>query len=95
MRGIPEYATEPAIPDFMGILSSPPVELTVEYVDDIHHEGGTILASSRGGFDIEVIMNFLTENKVDQLYVIGGDGTHRGANFPFEKIIHVANAVHP
>lgn len=64
-----------------------PVELTVEYVDDIHHEGGTILASSRGGFDIEVIMNFLTENKVDQLYVIGGDGTHRGANFISETCI--------
>lgn len=64
-----------------------PVELTVDYVGSIHHEGGSILASSRGGFDIEVIMKFLTENEVDQLYVIGGDGTHRGANLISETCI--------
>jgi hypothetical protein len=57
-----------------------PIDLTVESVDGIHHEGGTLLGSSRGGFDIDVIVRFLQENKIDQLYVIGGDGTHRGAN---------------
>lgn len=38
------------------------------------------MASSRGGFDIEKIISFLTANSINQLYVIGGDGTHRGAN---------------
>ena len=38
---------------------------------------GTILASSRGGFDLDIIINFLKKNKINQLYVIGGDGTHR------------------
>ena len=54
-----------------------PIELTLDYVDDVHHEGGTILASSRGGFDIDTIMDFLLRNRIDQLYVIGGDGTYR------------------
>ena len=49
-------------------------------VDQIHHEGGTILGSSRGGFDIDKIINFLEEKSICQLYIIGGDGTHRGAN---------------
>jgi len=57
----------------------PPIELTPELVQNIHHEGGTVLGSSRGGFDIDKIVDFLKTRKVNQLYVIGGDGTHRGA----------------
>lgn len=56
------------------------MELTLESVADIHHSGGTILASSRGGFDSDRIISFLQDNRINQLYVIGGDGTHRGAN---------------
>jgi 6-phosphofructokinase 1 len=57
-----------------------PVELTLDSVADCHHAGGTMLASSRGGFDLEKIIGFLLEYQIDQLYIIGGDGTHRGAN---------------
>jgi 6-phosphofructokinase 1 len=56
-----------------------PVLLTPEKVEDIHHEGGTVLRSSRGGFDIDKILAFLAKRNIQQLYVIGGDGTHRGA----------------
>jgi 6-phosphofructokinase 1 len=56
-----------------------PVILTNEIVENIHHDGGTILRSSRGGFDLELIMQFLKEKDISQLYIIGGDGTHRGA----------------
>lgn len=52
----------------------------MEAVTDIHHAGGSILGSARGGFDIEVILSFLEQNRINQLYVIGGDGTHRAAN---------------
>jgi len=41
--------------------------------------GGTFLGSSRGGFDLDKIMNFLEKKDIRQLYIIGGDGTHRGA----------------
>lgn len=56
-----------------------PVELTPELVANIHHEGGTVLGSSRGGFDLEKILEFLKSKKITCLFVIGGDGTHRGA----------------
>jgi 6-phosphofructokinase 1 len=56
-----------------------PVELTPELVANIHHEGGTVLGSSRGGFDLEKILHFLKKHEISCLFVIGGDGTHRGA----------------
>lgn len=56
-----------------------PIDLTPEVVENIHHEGGTMLSSSRGGFDLEKIKDFIRKRHIKQLYVIGGDGTHRGA----------------
>ena len=38
-----------------------------------------MLGTSRGGFDAEKIVEWLRAKRVNQLYVIGGDGTHRGA----------------
>ena len=64
---------------FVDEVQYPPLELTPEVVEDIHHSGGTILSSSRGGFDLEKILAFLKKRKINQLFVIGGDGTHRGA----------------
>jgi 6-phosphofructokinase 1 len=54
-----------------------PIKLTNAMVENIHHEGGTVLRSSRGGFDIDKILDFLVAKDISQLYVIGGDGTHR------------------
>lgn len=54
--------------------------LTIESVADCHHQGGTILASSRGGFDEDTIVDFLVKKGINQVYVIGGDGTHRYAS---------------
>ena len=56
-----------------------PILLTNELVENIHHDGGTVLRSSRGGFDIEKILKFLRDYEIQQLYILGGDGTHRGA----------------
>lgn len=56
-----------------------PLMLTPETVENIHHEGGTVLGSSRGGFDLIKIIDFIQKHNICQLYVIGGDGTHRGA----------------
>ena len=64
-----------------------PIILTHENVSDIQHKGGTILASSRGGFDIDLIIQFLSKHAINQLYVIGGDGTHRGANSISEETL--------
>lgn len=64
-----------------------PEILTLEKVADIHHQGGTILASARGGFDKDIIIKFLLKHGINQIYIIGGDGTHRGANALAEECI--------
>ena len=49
-----------------------PIELTPELVQNIHHEGGTVLGSSRGGFDLEKTLDFLKEKNISQLWVYHG-----------------------
>lgn len=56
-----------------------PVEMDEAYVEKIHHDGGTALGTSRGGFDAEKIVEWLKAKNVNQLYVVGGDGTRRAA----------------
>lgn len=54
------------------------MRLTPENVVGIHTQGGTILKSSRGGWDLKKIADSIEENGFNQIYIIGGDGTHRG-----------------
>jgi 6-phosphofructokinase 1 len=56
-----------------------PEPLTPETVSRIHHQGGTILGSSRGGQDPAKLVDTLEALGLDMLFVIGGDGTIRGA----------------
>jgi 6-phosphofructokinase 1 len=56
-----------------------PLVLTPDLVEDIHQDGGTILGSSRGPQDSSKMVDFLVQKKIDVLFVIGGDGTQRGA----------------
>jgi 6-phosphofructokinase 1 len=58
----------------------PPVDLTYEAVEDIHHKGGTILGTSRGPHESQVMVDFLVSQGVNILFCIGGDGTQRGAH---------------
>jgi 6-phosphofructokinase 1 len=55
-------------------------ELTPKTVSKIHYFGGTILGSSRGKQDTTIMMNQLESLGVDILFVIGGDGSQRGAH---------------
>jgi 6-phosphofructokinase 1 len=57
-----------------------PITLTHRFVHDIHHLGGTVLGSSRGGQDPSITVDFLDEQEIDILFCIGGDGTQRGAH---------------
>ena len=61
-------------------LGYPPVELTPERVSKINTQGGTILGTSRGAQDPEMMVDRLVELGVDILFVIGGDGSIRGAS---------------
>jgi 6-phosphofructokinase 1 len=60
-------------------LGQEPVRLTADLVGDIHHEGGTALGTSRGGQDPREMVNTLERLGIGILFVIGGDGTLRGA----------------
>jgi 6-phosphofructokinase 1 len=57
-----------------------PILLKPESVAQIHNFGGTILGSSRGPQKIADMVEILEEMKVDILFVVGGDGTLRGAS---------------
>jgi 6-phosphofructokinase 1 len=56
-----------------------PLVLTPALVADIHNRGGTILGTSRGGQDTGEIVATLERLGVSVLFVLGGDGTLRGA----------------
>jgi 6-phosphofructokinase 1 len=60
-------------------LDRPPVHLTPEGVADIHHQGGTVLGTSRGGQDAAEMVDTLERLRIRVLFVIGGDGTLKGA----------------
>lgn len=55
------------------------VELTPQSVDHINEQGGTILGTSRGNQDPDEIVDCLEQLGVNILFVIGGDGSMRGA----------------
>jgi 6-phosphofructokinase 1 len=56
-----------------------PMELTPETVLNIHEQGGTMLGSSRGNQEAEKMVDSLEARGINLLFVIGGDGTIRGA----------------
>ncbi|CAI5498262.1 unnamed protein product [Closterium sp. Naga37s-1] len=75
---------------YRGIYSRNVVSLNPKVVNDIHKRGGTFLGTSRGGHEVNKIVNALEDRGINQIYVIGGDGTQRGA----EKI-HEAALLRP
>jgi 6-phosphofructokinase 1 len=57
----------------------PVLDLDPELVSEIHERGGTMLGSSRGEQDPVEIVDCLERLSINTLFVIGGDGTIRGA----------------
>jgi len=64
---------------FVSRFARPVVELTPALVDTINEHGGTILGSSRGEQDPSEVVDCLERMGINILFVIGGDGTMRGA----------------
>lgn len=57
------------------------IKLTRESVDSIHTVGGSFLGTSRGGGEeIEKIVDALQQRSIDIIFIIGGDGTQKGAS---------------
>ena len=70
------YGFEGLIPRY----GQTPMILKPDSMDSIHAFGGSILGTSRGPQDVPEMVNFLEEMEVDILFVVGGDGSLRGAN---------------
>ena len=70
------YGYEGLVPRF----GHTPWLLKPSSVEQAHHFGGTLLGSSRGKQDIGEMVDTLEEMNIDILFVIGGDGTLRGAS---------------
>jgi 6-phosphofructokinase 1 len=60
-------------------LGEDPIKLTPASVASIHHQGGTALGTSRGNQDPVEMVATLERMGIGALFVIGGDGTLRGA----------------
>nr|XP_009388585.1 PREDICTED: ATP-dependent 6-phosphofructokinase 6 isoform X2 [Musa acuminata subsp. malaccensis] len=71
---------------YRGFYSCNTIDLTPKSVNDIHKRGGTILGTSRGGHDTSKIVDSIEDRGVNQVYIIGGDGTQKGASVIFEEI---------
>ncbi len=68
---------------YQGLISRygfTPMVLRPESVAQIHNFGGSILGTSRGHQDIGEMVDLLEEMNVDIFFVVGGDGTLRGAS---------------
>lgn len=56
------------------------IPLTLENVDEIHKIGGSFLGTSRGGGQrVKDIVDCIERMNINMLFIIGGDGTQRGA----------------
>jgi len=63
------------------------IQLTPEIVDDCHKSGGSILGTSRGGGDrVLEIADAIEGLNLNIIFIIGGDGTQRGAKEIAEEI---------
>ncbi|KAA3477508.1 ATP-dependent 6-phosphofructokinase 3-like [Gossypium australe] len=71
---------------YRGFYSKNTVTLTPKVVNDIHKRGGTVLGTSRGGHDTSKIVDSIQDRGINQVYILGGDGTQRGAAVIFEVI---------
>ncbi|KAK8980216.1 hypothetical protein V6N11_061430 [Hibiscus sabdariffa] len=71
---------------YRGFYAKNTVTLTPKVVDDIHKRGGTTLGTSRGGHDTSKIVDSIQDRGINQVYIIGGDGTQKGAAVIFEEI---------
>ncbi|MEU8078605.1 ATP-dependent 6-phosphofructokinase [Catellatospora citrea] len=64
---------------FIAKYGHPPIDLDAEAVSGVNEYGGTILGTSRGSQDPYEIVDCLESMSINVLFVIGGDGSMRGA----------------
>ncbi|KAF6149928.1 hypothetical protein GIB67_008649, partial [Kingdonia uniflora] len=71
---------------YRGFYSRNTITLTPKSVNDIHKRGGTFLRTSRGGHDTKRIVGSIQDRGINQVYIIGGDGTQKGASVIYKEV---------
>lgn len=71
---------------YRGFYSKNTLQLTPKVVNDIHKRGGTFLRTSRGGHDTQKIVDNIQDRGINQVYIIGGDGTQKGAALIYQEV---------
>ncbi|XP_051138432.1 ATP-dependent 6-phosphofructokinase 4, chloroplastic [Andrographis paniculata] len=71
---------------YRGFYSKNTVQLMPRSVNDIHKRGGTVLQTSRGGHDTNKIVDNIQDRGINQVYIIGGDGTQKGAAAIYKEV---------
>ncbi|KAJ7974838.1 ATP-dependent 6-phosphofructokinase [Quillaja saponaria] len=71
---------------YRGFYSKNTLNLTPKVVNDIHKRGGTFLRTSRGGHDTNKIVDNIQDRGINQVYIIGGDGTQKGAALIYKEV---------
>lgn len=71
---------------YRGFYARNTIPLTPKVVNDIHKRGGTVIGTSRGGHDTAKIVDSIQDRGINQVYIIGGDGTQKGAAVIYEEI---------
>ncbi|KAL5744153.1 hypothetical protein ACOSP7_027010 [Xanthoceras sorbifolium] len=71
---------------YKGFYSKNTTTLTPKVVNDIHKRGGTFLCTSRGGHDTNKIVDNIQDRGINQVYIIGGDGTQKGAALVYKEV---------
>lgn len=67
-------------------VGEPPMLLNIDAVDGIQEDGGTILGTSRGKVEADIMVDYLQKEKINLLLCVGGDGTQRGAQEIFCEV---------
>jgi len=67
------------------------IELTEEFVQNIHMKGGSVLVSDRGNPPHSEIAQVMRRRNVRQYFVLGGDGSHKGAMQSFEAMTEIGH----
>jgi 6-phosphofructokinase 1 len=77
----------------LGPRACPPLDLTPDAVERIHHQGGTVLGSSRGPETPSDMVDTLERLGIRLLFVVGGDGTLRGAQAIADEVRRRGKAI--
>ena len=71
---------------FKGLTEGDWIELTPAFAKSIHHQGGSVLGGGRKDCDIEKIVATLKKEGINQLYIIGGNGSLKAVESLYKKI---------